>query len=173
MSITKRDLLKIKIAVDDISKQYSQIPSDKLLPVSKQIMSYARAISNLVDDIELGARDSAIDVALRDVETMMNTMMDLVRRMKGKAVPVHATPNSDDKKFSSKGFVLPKVNTNPNEVPAQAESDVIIALVDKLPMTDEQKIGFLVGVALVYCRKQGVSLRPLLDQIEKDMKEEV
>ena len=64
-----------------IVQEYEKIIPSKLVPASRDILSYARAALTLCDAIELGHRDSSITSAFTELDSLLSSMTTLKTRM--------------------------------------------------------------------------------------------
>jgi len=159
MTVSKTDLPWIKTVCENVLTEYRAIPHAQLLPASKQIISYANAISRMIDDIDMGARDSSLDSAYRDIEVMMNSMNQLVERAQQKG-----TVSMDKPKEEYVGGRVENTDETKAAGEGAAQIEAITKAVEALPLSDEGKLGFLIGLALVYAKKLKLDLRSVIDQ---------
>jgi hypothetical protein len=148
-----------------ILSEYEKIPSSQLVQASKDMMAYASAARSLCDSIELGHRDSAKEVAYRDLESLLSSMIDIKQRMERRTVK---EPEHEDDRDTSP-------QTSPPEPPTLPPPDEELILqinetISQLQMTDDEKIGVLLGITLQYCRRAKKTLRQCVDELESSLK---
>lgn len=160
-------LEKVRGMCTTILDEYEKVPADQLIQQSRDMMAYARAARNLCDAIEAGHRDSALGSAFAELDSLMQSMIDIRQRVERKRELMNDTDEHENETPTEPQGLLPPT-TPPPPITIEDGLKAVMQAIENLPdANDDKKIGLLIGITMVYCRRAGKKLSDIVKEVEE------